>query len=173
MRYQKYKFKRYDNVYPFLYKKEESKLKKILTKDAHIEHVGSTAVPGLGGKGIIDILVFVPEKYINKNFKILEKNKFQYSHHPGDDKRKFFQKRIIYREKERRVHIHLTADKGFLNSFIAFRDFLIKHPKIRDEYGKIKREGAKLAKEDKMKYANYKLDFLQNTVRKSLEEKDK
>lgn len=171
MNYQKYKFKQYDKTYPLLFQREKAKLKKILTKSARIEHVGSTAVPGLGGKGIIDILVFVPNRDLSKNFKILKENRFEYSPHPGDDKRKFFQKRIIYRGKERRVHIHLTADKGFCDSFIAFREYLRKNPKIRDEYARIKMEGAKLAEEDKMKYANHKLNFLKETVRKALEEK--
>lgn len=167
--FQKYKFKSFNKKYPELFKKEKIKLKKSLTNNVEIEHVGSTAVPGLGGKGIIDILVYVSKKDFDKNFRILEKNKFQYKKHPGDNKRKFFQKRIVYGGKERRVHIHLTSDKGFRNSFIAFRDYLRKNKKARDEYIKIKKEAASKAKEDKDKYSNYKLSFLKRHIKKALE----
>lgn len=57
----KYVFRRYNSKYELLFNKEKAKLKKILPK-AKIEHVGSTAVKGLGGKGIIDISIIVPKK---------------------------------------------------------------------------------------------------------------
>lgn len=53
MTYQKYKFRKYDPKYPLLYKRERMKLRRILGKSPKIEHVGSTAVPGLGGKGLL------------------------------------------------------------------------------------------------------------------------
>jgi len=171
MKYQKYKFKKYDKNYPLIYKKEKQKLRLILTKDSKIEHVGSTAIPGLGGKGIIDIVVFIPKKDLKTNIKILKNNKFEYQPRPGDDKRKFFQKRIIYKGEERRIHIHLTTNKNFLDSFIAFRDYLRKNRKARDEYAKIKKNGSKYAKEDKTKYVKYKLNFLKSTVKRALKEK--
>ena len=172
MKYQKYKFREYNKNYLLLYKKEERKLRQILTKSSVIKHVGSTAVPGLGGKGIIDIVIFIPKKDLKKNFKILEFSKFEYKPKAGDDKRKFFQKKIIYKGKERRIHVHLTVDKSVLNSFIAFRDYLKKDKKVREEYAQIKKKGAEKAKGDKTKYADYKINFLKNTI-KSIGAKNK
>ena len=173
MTYDKYKYKSYNSIYPRLYRIEKAKLRKVLVKTAVIEHLGSTAVKGLGGKGIIDILIFVKEKQIVKCLQQLVEIGFEYkSEHIGDTKRKFFQKRIICRGKERRVHIHLTADKGFLNSFIGFRNYLRENKKARNEYARIKKQGSKLAKEDKLKYANHKLSFLKETIKKALKEKE-
>lgn len=173
MTYDKYKFKPYDSIYPKLYKKEVAKLRKTLIRTARIEHIGSTAVKCLGGKGIIDILIFVKEKQITRCLQQLVEIGYEYkSNHIEDDKRKFFQKIIIRKGKERRIHVHLTADEGFLSSFIAFRDYLRKNKKAREGYAKIKKQGSKLAKGDKLKYANHKLSFLKETIKKALKEKE-
>lgn len=61
----KYIFKSYDPLFKELFDKEKSKLKKILQKNTEIEHVGSTSVSGLGGKGIIDIAIKTPRKKLS------------------------------------------------------------------------------------------------------------
>ncbi|MEA3329527.1 MAG: GrpB family protein [Nanoarchaeota archaeon] len=66
MTFQKYKYRKYDKKYPELFRREKSKLRKILGKKPEITHVGSTAIPGLGGKGVIDILISVSKKQIIK-----------------------------------------------------------------------------------------------------------
>ncbi|MCX6750498.1 MAG: GrpB family protein [Candidatus Pacearchaeota archaeon] len=164
----KYTFKPYSSKFKELYLKEKSKLKKILPTNTKIEHVGSTAVPGLGGKGIIDISILSPKKNLKRYMQSLEKEGFEYKPHPGDDKRKFMQKIIKYKEKERRVHIHLCLTKEFWNSFIAFRDYLRENNVARDEYAKIKREGAKCAKGDGKKYSEYKMDFLKKLAKEAI-----
>jgi len=45
----KYVFKKYRKSYPLFFQKEKKRLKKIFPR-AEIEHVGSTSIPGLGGK---------------------------------------------------------------------------------------------------------------------------
>ena len=52
----KYIFKRYDPKYKDFFNSEKRKLLKVIGL-IKIEHAGSTAVPGLGGKGIIDIAI--------------------------------------------------------------------------------------------------------------------
>lgn len=58
----KYVFKPYNSIFPELFEKEKERLSKYLTGEYQIEHVGSTAVQGLGGKGIIDIYLATPRK---------------------------------------------------------------------------------------------------------------
>ena len=55
----KYIFKPYHEIFPKLFEQEKLRLSKYLTGEYMIEHIGSTAVPGLGGKGIIDIMISV------------------------------------------------------------------------------------------------------------------
>ena len=49
----KYVFKPYNPKFPVLFEQEKQRIASHLKEKAPIEHVGSTAVPGLGGKGII------------------------------------------------------------------------------------------------------------------------
>ena len=167
---QKYKFRAYSKDYPKLYKKKEAKLRKILPKDIKIEHVGSTSVPGLGGKGIMDIAVHLKKKDLTKVIAKMKKVGFEYKHQPGDDRRKFMQKIIKHKGEERRVHIHLTPDIEFWTSYVSFRDYLRKNKKARETYARIKKEGAKHAKGEGKKYAAYKHKIIQKIARKALEE---
>ena len=52
----KYEIVPYNPDWVTQFEEYKSKIRNIF-KDASIEHIGSTAVPGLGGKGIIDIMV--------------------------------------------------------------------------------------------------------------------
>lgn len=163
----KYIFKPYDSKFKNIYLKEKVKLQKILPDRIKIEHIGSTAVPGLGGKGIIDIAILIPKKDWKKYVNLLEKKGFDYKPRPGDEKRKFMQKIVRYSGKERRIHIHLTT-KEFWNSFISFRDYLIENKEEMDKYARIKKEGIKRAKNDGKKYRMYKVDILKSLASKAL-----
>lgn len=163
----KYKYVRYSKQYPRMYENERGVLLGNLPHGARIEHVGSTSVPGLGGKGIIDIAVFHPKNQFEVYQTGIQLAGYEYRPRPGDEKRKFYQKVVVEGGKERRKHVHLTSDEDFWNSFIAFRDYLRTHKNVRDEYARIKREGAKLSGGDGVKYAEYKIEFLQNTARKA------
>ena len=66
-----YKFIPYDSVYPGLFEKEKVFLKKILSNKIIVEHFGSTAVPGLGGKGVIDIYLLVAKELMKVTSKKL------------------------------------------------------------------------------------------------------
>lgn len=170
MGYQKYKYKEYDSIYPRLYGQERTKLSKILPEDVKIEHVGSTSVPGLGGKGIIDIAVYTPKERIDDYMRILKGQGYEYSPHPGDASDKFMQKIIKYGGKERRVHVHLTLDPKFWESFLNVRDYLREHTDAREEYAKIKQEGSNHAAGDGNKYGNYKVEFVRNLAIKANED---
>src|SRR4030067_2496017 len=166
----KYTFKPYSSKFNELYHKEESKLKKILPSEVKIEHIGSTAVPGLGGKGVIDIAVYTPQERVENYMRILERGGYEYSPHPGDKQDKFMQKIVKSGKEERRVHVHLTLDPNFWNSFLNVRDYLREHIDARDEYARIKQEAATHAADDGNKYRNYKAEWIKSLARKADEE---
>lgn len=68
----KYKFRKYNPDFPKLFNLEKVRLSKILEK-SKIEHIGSSAVKGLGGKGIIDIAIAVSKKSLVKTKHLLQK----------------------------------------------------------------------------------------------------
>jgi len=168
--YKKYAFRKYSKEFPILFRKEKSKLKKVL-KNIPVEHVGSTAIPGLGGKGIIDIAIKTPKNKIKEFTRGL--NSLGYiqtkEHNPNKD-RIFFQKIIKSLGKERRVHIHLVLNNHYWNTFIAFRDYMIKNKKELEEYAKLKRKAVIYAENNGEKYRDYKNNFLAKSVKKALKE---
>lgn len=170
---EKYSFKEYSEKYKQSFNKEKFKLKKLFP-GARIEHVGSTAVPGLGGKGIIDIVIKTSKNKALQFRKRLEKLNYKSNKdHPVNDKRLFFQKIIRYGGKERRIHVHLVLNEEFWKSFILFRDYLRNHNDERDKYAKIKKRAAEHAKGEKEKYRKYKKSFLERVIKLALEEKAK
>ena len=168
--FKKYSFNRYTEKYPLLFKKEKIKLTEILPR-AEIEHVGSTSVPGLGGKGIIDIAIKTPRNKVNSYLKKLKGLGYEYNkEHQRDDRRIFVQKRIIYNQKERRIHIHLVTNKKFWISFIAVRDYLKNHGKECKNYVKLKKEAVKYAGGVGKKYREYKSSYLEKIQKAALKE---
>jgi GrpB-like predicted nucleotidyltransferase (UPF0157 family) len=168
----KYVYEPYNKIYPNLFKKEKLKIIKVLGKNILMEHVGSTSVPSLGGKGIIDIAIRTPKDKLKSYVSDLTKIGFEESpNHRIDDRRFFMQKIIKNKGTERRVHIHLCLTNDFFDSFIIFRDHLIKNKRVMEEYAKIKKDGVKYAKGEAQKYRDYKKKFLEETMKKAMNDK--
>lgn len=154
---QKYVFKPYSKTFPDLFKKEKDRISSFL-KHASIEHVGSTAVPDLGGKGIIDIAICVPEKEMELTTEILKKIGYQYKPAYSTPERLFL---IAYlpdsEEKTRVYHIHLTHPASMeYKGLIDFRDYLKNHPKAAQEYASLKKNAANIANQEGKHYRKIK-----------------
>ena len=166
-----YVFKRYSSKFPLLFSREKSRLRKIFPK-AKIEHIGSSSVPGLGGKGIIDVIVSVPKKDYKRA--LLKLKREGYSHIIRDDVpkgMKFLKKFIKYSGNERGVHVHLTWENSKeWKSKIALREYLRKHKETAKKYEEFKREGLKYAGGDGIKYRGYKTPFLNDLTREAMKE---
>jgi len=167
--FKKYKFRPYDLKFKAQFYREKVKLNKILPANTLVEHVGSSAVPGLGGKGVIDIIIGANKKNILKVKKILIKNGYDFRHFIY--KRYFFQKDYSSGGKLRRIHIHLTTSDNYVwLSHIAARDYLRNHPESAKKYAEIKRKAVKIAKGRGRVYQKYKNKFLNDLTRKAIKE---
>jgi len=165
---EKYVFKKYSTNYTKLFLSEKRRLRKIFPK-AIIEHIGSSSVTGLGGKGIIDIAIAVPKKDLTASIIKLQMIGYNYRPFGGDAERKFFQKIIRYAGNERRVHIQLTYENSRnWNSVIGVRDYLRGNPDAAEEYAQLKRRAVKYAKGESKKYREYKQRFLKVLEKKVL-----
>ncbi len=152
----KYIFKAYSKDFPKLFKLEKRKLTKILGKSVVIEHVGSTAVPGLGGKNILDITIASDKNKIRSATKLLIKAKYIFKDKAGSKNRLFFVKDYLYRGRLRQVHIHLThKNSNVWFNHLKFRDRLINDKKLMLEYATLKKQAVKLGKQGK-EYRDYK-----------------
>ena len=154
---EKYKFRKYDSKFQELFKREKVKLKKILPNDSKIEHVGSTAVKGLGGKGVLDVMISVPKGDIKKVKEQLEKANYIFKESGGERDRLFFKKNYKYGGEIRIVHIQLTSHNSYISKrMIKFRDLLIKDKAYAKEYADIKRKAAEIAKGEGKIYRKHK-----------------
>jgi GrpB-like predicted nucleotidyltransferase (UPF0157 family) len=150
----KYVFKPYSTLFPTLFKQEEERIKTHLKEILKIEHVGSTAVKNLGGKGIIDIAIAVKKEAMDAQIKQLESLGYQYRPTFSTLERYYF---VTYRpdpeETERRYHIHLTyPESSEWRELIGFRDYLRHHPEAAEEYAEIKKNAVKEANQDGERY---------------------
>jgi len=167
----KYAFKPAKSNFKALYKIEERRLRSFLPKSAKIEHIGSTAIPGLGGKGIIDIALAAQKKDIQKIKKKLENKGYKHILSGGDKERIFLQKDYKSKGKVRRIHIQLTFhNSNTWRNAIALRDYLIKHKEAAEQYAQIKKKGAKIAKGKGKLYRKHKDAFIKRITKLALKE---
>jgi len=170
--FRKYSFKKYSRDYPKLFSKERCKLNKILL-NLYIEHVGSSSVIGLSGKGIIDIAISVPKSSIQKTIRILKNNGYEYLPNAGDKERKFFQRIVKCHKTERRVHVQLTYFGSHTwKALIAVRNYLNLNSEARKQYEKVKKEAVKYAKGEGKKYRKYKKSFLDKLEKQALKSEE-
>lgn len=167
----KYIFKQYNPIFPELYRKEEQRLKRILGDRYLIEHIGSTAVPNLGGKGVIDIMISVPKKLMNQTSQLLQKQAgYEFSASGGDEERLFHQQDLPDTEEGvRRYHTHVTFQGSeSRKKTMAFRDYLVQHPKDLKRYAQIKQKAAIQAKGDRDTYLKVKQTIIDEIIQKAL-----
>jgi len=160
-----YVFKPYDKNFPELFEKEKQRIRAdFKNQEIRMEHIGSTAVPGLGGKGIIDIIIAVPEEKLAAASKKLAGLGYEFSQSGSKEERRFF----MVQRPEARYHSHLT----FFGSrewpkALAFRSHLLANKDARDEYVKIKKRAARQAKQDGLKYKKIKEPFILKILEKN------
>jgi len=124
-----------------------------------IEHIGSTSVIGLSAKPIIDILVEVSDlALLDDKTPQLAALGYLAKGENGIAGRRYFQKG----DNLRTHHVHaFVSDDAHLVRHLAFRDYLISHPKIQNEYQVIKQQAAKLCGNKSERYMSLKNGFIQ------------
>ena len=125
-----------------------------------VEHVGSTSVPLLVAKPIIDLDVVIDRNDLKEVIFLLEKQGYIYEGDLGLKDREAF--RYEGKEHLRTHHLYVCPqDSKELKRHLAFRDYLRKHPNAIKEYSKVKKEAAKLYPNDIEKYCMHKSSFIE------------
>ena len=159
----------YDPAWPQRFLREKERLLSCLPNELirRVEHFGSTAVPGLAAKPIIDMLVEVSDLEATKVriAPILESRGYDYFWRPthGDDGPPFYAW-FIRRDPETGVrthHIHMVeADFAEHWDRLLFRDHLIENPKVAAEYERLKTRLAATHPRDRVAYTRGKTEFI-------------
>jgi len=141
----------YDPDWPRRFDAERDRIAGALGDRAlAIEHIGSTAVPGLAAKPIIDVLVTVADAG----------NEWSYGpalERAGYELRVREPEHRMFRTPERDVHVHIWADRDpEVGRYLTLRDHLRSSPSDRTEYEQLKRSLAQRRWTDMNHYANAK-----------------
>ena len=171
----KYEFKAYNPVSPKLFEDEKNRLAQYLSRDYQIEHIGSSAVPGLGGKGIIDIMIAVPKEQMEAFSQQAQKAGYIFRPLASTKNRLFLRQEYPEDfEKEKAYHLHITySESDDWKEAIAFRDYLRTHPKDLTRYSEVKKKAAQEANESTEKYKSIKDSVLKEILNKALQDKNK
>ncbi|MDX1314717.1 MAG: GrpB family protein [Eudoraea sp.] len=105
-----------------------------------IEHIGSTSIPGMAAKSIIDIIVAIPH-LIRSSDLILELDSMGYTYKPFDTipERLYFSKESQPDIRTHHLNLSLEGSDFWINQ-ILFRNQLRKNKLLADEYEQIKRD---------------------------------
>lgn len=145
-----------------------------------IEHFGSTAVPGLAAKPIVDMLVEVSDLAVVRALvvPVLEAQEYEYFWRPtiGDDGPPFYAW-FIKRDSStgaRTHHIHMV-EGDFVEHWdcLLFRDYLIEHPETAGEYEALKRRLAAEFPRDRTRYTEGKSAFVMEIMRRIQSERNR
>lgn len=164
----------YDPRWPALFAQERDHLRACLPGDLinRIEHFGSTAVPGLCAKPIVDMLVEVASLDQTRILivPILERQGYEYFWRPtwGDDTPPFYAWFIKRDPAGRRTHHIHMVEAGFDHwDRLLFRDYLIAHPSVAAEYGRLKATLASLHHQNRVAYTAAKTEFIRTVTERA------
>ena len=161
----------YDPTWPEKFEREREHLRACLPADlvGRIEHFGSTAVPGLAAKPIIDMLVEVAslEETRRRIAPVLEAQGYDCFWRPtwGDDVPPFYAW-FIRRDAAgvRTHHIHMVERDFEHWDRLLFRDYLIAHPAVAAEYAALKVRLAATCAHDRVAYTEGKGEFVRRVT---------
>lgn len=167
----------YNPCWPKEFEKEKELIAEILgSLCIEIYHIGSTSVPGLCAKPIIDIMPVV--KDIDKVDNLaaeFEKIGYEYLGEFGIAGRRYLRKGGD--ERTHQIHIFEESNSWDIIRHLAVRDYLRCHPEASFEYGKLKRKLAEKFPYDIEKYCDGKDSFVKKLEETAIlwkkEEKDK
>lgn len=135
--------------------------------DVIVEHIGSTAVPGCAGKGVVDLMLLYPPGRLAAAKRVLVDLGFQpqSTRDPFPEERPMRLGAIEHDGTTFRLHVHvLAADSPEVAELRAFRDRLRVDPQLRAAYVARKREILRAGISDTVDYSIAKGDFCVEVV---------
>jgi len=158
----------YDPAWPQQYLEFSGWLRECLGSDValRVEHFGSTSIPGMIAKPIIDVLVEVPSfsEAKQRALPLLNNELWEYWWYGNH-------MTFVRRDKlmgMRTHHVHMMLHGRDLQAKLAFRDHLRSHAEDAAQYAALKRQLAVCHQTDREQYTNAKASFVNEIVTKSM-----
>jgi len=163
------------------YEKEKNLLNQILGGQLiDIYHIGSTSIPNLISKPIIDILLIVENiNQVEQFRKKLESIGYVWKGEFGIAGRRYLEKIRLDVNKQNQpedfIHLHIyQKDSPEIKRHLLFQDYLLSHPKVVEEYNKLKKELFAKVGNNRQAYQEGKEEFIKMIENKifQIQEKD-
>lgn len=161
----------YDPAWPARFEEEAARLRELLPGErlGRIVHIGSTAVPGLAAKPIVDVAVEVPdlEHVRDRIAPKLAPHGYEFFWRPRDDGLPGIEYAWFIRrdaEGHRTHHVHMIPPGSPYWDRVTFRDWLRAHPDAARRYGEIKRQAVVRHGRDRTAYARAKGKFIREIL---------
>jgi GrpB-like predicted nucleotidyltransferase (UPF0157 family) len=149
----------YDSQWPALYAREEARLRSVLgDRVVEIHHTGSTSVPGLAAKPVIDITLVVPDSSDEPAYvPDLEAAGYRLVIREPD----WFEHRV-FKGPDTNINLHVFSPGcQEIARMVGFRDWLRTHPEDRDLYERTKRDLSTRTWAYVQNYADAKTDVVE------------
>ena len=158
---------KYNPVYKRIFREESNKIANILGGNCLIEHIGSTAVPELDGKGVIDIMIAFKDTDEQEIAVLLLEN-YYHTSDGGDNGRIFMTSSGEKESQPGDIHLHLVlTDSENLNNAILFRNYLIQNPEAKRAYSDLKYKICQKVGDDRAEYTRLKSSFINEIIAKA------
>lgn len=160
----------YDPEWPEQYKQEKERIETLLKGKSdehiavHIEHVGSTAVPLIVAKPILDILIGCKDRRETSlvEAKLIEDGAELVGPLAGRGMN------LLVKGDPREFHYHVTRYRGeHWYRVLRIRDHLLRHPGVARQYETLKKELAFTHAQDRLGYTQAKIPFLRAIDRRA------
>jgi GrpB-like predicted nucleotidyltransferase (UPF0157 family) len=158
----------YDPEWPRRFDEERVRLGSLADElDAEVHHIGSTAVPGLDAKPIIDLL-FAIRDFGDADAVTAALGDAGYQHNHWADT---VERRLLFRgdPMSHQIHLVAAASEAYRRQ-LAFRDWLRNHADEASAYAALKKELAARLGNDHRAYTKAKTEFVERCMRLALAE---
>ncbi|MEM2940254.1 MAG: GrpB family protein [Thermoproteota archaeon] len=158
----------YNSQWPLLYEEEKKNILAVIGHKAlAIEHIGSTAVPGLGAKPIIDIMVCVNNAPDAEECVPLLR-RIGYNDVTPEEGNPDWYYCLGKGIHSVGYHLHLMRyGSNFAKKHLIFRDYLRAHPDVAQQYYEIKKIMAAKHRFNRVAYTESKTSFIESVVTKA------
>ena len=135
-----------------------------------VHHVGSTAIPGIYAKPVIDLLLVIQDlAALDEKQLEMEALGYEARGEYGIAGRRFFRRDDKHGDRTHQVHAFEDGSPQIARH-LAFRDYMIAHPETAQEYSDLKRELAAKHPEDIEAYMDGKDEFIQEVDKRAAQE---
>ena len=157
----------YDTEYPSVAKYVSDIIKKQMDR-VTVEHIGSTAVEGCDGKGIIDLMVLYEDGFLEKTKNEIARLGFQKQPHkdPFPEDRPMRVGSVDFKGQIYQIHVHIIKKgNGEAGTILKFRDILRTDKQIRDKYVECKKKILNSGVTDSLQYCELKGKFVEQVIK--------